>query len=255
MCPLRRKVSDIVRGTLKECILEMPIATFFEIGACEASFSRNLLRSSPGIAVHCFEANPHNYARYRNEVTALGIGYHGLAISHHCGTTTLNVPRRIRTRTLDATNRQGSLLKRRVDDVSYEQITVQATDLDSWVLQNRAVGPYCLWLDVEGAQTQVLRGARSVLNSTLILFTEAETIPVWKDQRLADDLELEMEELGFVCALQDVERPRQVNLLMVRKDILPKLQAVIAAASRTLIGIIEQGLSNAVETRVMPRGE
>jgi FkbM family methyltransferase len=55
-----------------------------------------------------------------------------------------------------------------------------------------------LKLDVQGAETDVLRGARRVLEETLVVYTEVEFIPLYKDQALFADVDALLRTHGFL---------------------------------------------------------
>jgi FkbM family methyltransferase len=61
-----------------------------------------------------------------------------------------------------------------------------------------AAGADYLKLDVQGAELMVLDGAREMLRSVLVVHTEAEFAPMYKNQPLFADIDARMRSLGFV---------------------------------------------------------
>jgi FkbM family methyltransferase len=61
-----------------------------------------------------------------------------------------------------------------------------------------AAGADYLKLDVQGAELMVLDGARETLRSVLVVHTEAEFAPMYRNQPLFADIDVRMRSLGFV---------------------------------------------------------
>jgi FkbM family methyltransferase len=61
-----------------------------------------------------------------------------------------------------------------------------------------AAGADYLKIDVQGAELMVLDGAADTLRSVLVVHTEAEFAPMYKDQPLFADIDARMRSLGFV---------------------------------------------------------
>jgi FkbM family methyltransferase len=88
-------------------------------------------------------------------------------------------------------------------DLAPTALNVETTTLDRFC-EERGVKPDVVKIDVEGAELEVLRGARSTLSSPdVIAFVEFHP-SVWATRRMtAADVEHELYDLGFVAAPLD----------------------------------------------------
>jgi FkbM family methyltransferase len=75
-----------------------------------------------------------------------------------------------------------------------EKKEIQTRKLDD-VLKTQA---HYIKLDIQGAELMVLKHAKNTLKSTLIIETEAEFIPIYKNQPLFGDLQVYLKDQGFV---------------------------------------------------------
>jgi FkbM family methyltransferase len=117
-----------------------------------------------------FEASPRYIDKLKNRFAAIGsVDIHEMAISDEAGTLTFY-----------ETNLEGSGSIQKLGElaqVSYgareaEAYTVQSTTLDTH-FASVGVGPIdCLWIDVQGAEERVLRGAKATLANVRSVFIE-----------------------------------------------------------------------------------
>ena len=79
-----------------------------------------------------------------------------------------------------------------------KEIKVQAVSLDDFCRNNEIAGPDLIWMDVQGAELDVLRGASSVLSHTKIIMTEAGIKPYYDGHSLYTDINEFLTSRGFV---------------------------------------------------------
>jgi hypothetical protein len=107
------------------------------------------------------------------------------------------------------------------NEATYDTVKVSATSLDSFF--SPPVSRCSLWIDVEGASSQVLRGARNVLSVAQSLLIEVEDRPIWQDQWLRSDVIKFLAMYGLTPSVRDFEWARQYNILFLRNaDIYQK---------------------------------
>lgn len=135
---------------------------FVEVGAYRAETSRRIRAEHPDARIVAFEANPHNFRRYDQEIdfAADRIEYRHLAIADGEKQLTFHLRREVGGETMQQVTGNSSLLRRTDDDTTYEQIPVPATSLDLFFPPDEAV-PTCAWIDVEGASGPVLQGRQA----------------------------------------------------------------------------------------------
>jgi FkbM family methyltransferase len=198
-------------GNLSETFVKMQDSLSpdfaIEIGAHAAEFS-NYMASEFKIPAVAFEAGKDIYEKYKNTVEPL-VSYVYCAISNINGAATFFVH--------DGPLRGNNGIKRVNFTESYADSEVPCYKLDTY-LKNNNFNNACLWIDVEGANKEVLSGAKEVLSKVSSIFIETEDHPVWKDQWLTEDVVKFLAELGFVNTHSEKVYNRQRNLIFIKKD-------------------------------------
>lgn len=193
---------------------------FVEAGAYRADASRRVRADYPDCRVVAFEANPHNHAKYVDELgfVELGVEYVNLAVTDAVGFATFNLRTSEHGRELRPDTGNSSLLRRSADGMTYEEVTIPTTSLDVF-FANAGHGveqPVCLWVDVEGASRGVLEGGSAILDRTDVLLIEVEEHQMWQGQWCSLDVLAHLLGHGFLPVSRDVEFPGQYNLLFVK---------------------------------------
>lgn len=201
-----------------------------EIGAHEATFSRWAAESLGSASVQAFEANPHVYAKYADELSGTGVDYRHLAVGPVNGEVQLNVPRAVRGIERPLTNRMASLgVHTEAGDTL--QVSVPAVRLDDHL----NLGPadvVVAWIDVEGANAPVLSSAGSVLERVAGIFIEVESETTWEGQWLDTDVAHFLRSHGFLPVARDVirGRPHQYNVVFLPAQQALQMQTAKRAA-------------------------
>lgn len=191
---------------------------FIEAGAKDASSSRRARAYLPKARIVAFEANPHTYRRFhRNpDNAAKDVRYLNLALSDADGPVTFNV-RVIKGK--PSADGQNSLLVRQDSRVDNLEVTVEATRLDRH-FPSDTFDSAALWVDVEGANRQVLMGATGILHKAAVIFIEVEDKSFWNGQWLAKDVLKYLGEHDLVEVARDHQSRHQYNSLLIRRDLL-----------------------------------
>lgn len=189
---------------------------FIEAGAFDAAASRRAAAQLPGTMVYAFEANPSNYAIWTRAVDfeSEGVAYLPLALSDRPGSVTF------RLRSSDAPDafEDNSILPHVDADGSGPSVQVEATTLDSFFGGHE--GRVAMWVDVEGANEQVLGGGLEVLSRCDVLKIEVEDVPLWRGQWLARDVVSACLDAGLMPVARDVQALGQYNIVLVRDELL-----------------------------------
>lgn len=194
-------------------------AVSLEIGAREASFSREMRRRSPEITVAAFEASPLTFAHFSKNTPfeQENIQYHNMAVSDTDGPVNFNL-----VLESDFLSGRNSLHSRA--DLPSHQIEVQAVRGDT-ILQNWPEAEISLWIDVEGAAEQVLKGFIQGFRSRRIasVFIEVEEYDIWKGQWTAAEVKrffLEQEYLPVFCDAEYYRTLRKGDMVVSQYNII-----------------------------------
>lgn len=83
-------------------------------------------------------------------------------------------------------------------EVAFErQITVSCMSLDSWASKNRIKRIDLLWLDMQGAELDVLRTSKKILPTVTAIHTEVNLKPLYEDCAIYSEVEEFLLEHGF----------------------------------------------------------
>lgn len=77
------------------------------------------------------------------------------------------------------------------------KITVKADTLDKWCVQNNVSEVDIIWIDVQGAELLVFKGAENILRNTRIIMTEVGLKPYYEGHTLKTDIDTFLFENGF----------------------------------------------------------
>lgn len=208
-----------------------------EIGAFEAEFSKKMRSISPFIPVLAFEANPYNYKHFTNQYdyAANHISYLHNAISDLDGTLDFNIQEEIvsRGQKIDKVIGSNSILNRTNKDVLCKQVSVPSYRLDTYLKKNsRDHLEPSMWIDVEGANRNILEGAAETLSRAKSVFIEVEDFAYWENQWLSKDVVSYLARFGLIPVARDLQYgPNQYNYIFVRKD-LASQESVLGKISK-----------------------
>lgn len=118
------------------------------------------------------EADPHYEGRLKQLAQALGAIVEPVFCGAEKGTASL---------TLYADHRKSSTLKSRRRGAGKE-ISVKVDTLDDIVARNPVEGPYLVKIDVEGADLDVLKGARNTLRHSCAVVVETSVNPRYEGE-------------------------------------------------------------------------
>jgi FkbM family methyltransferase len=178
-----------------------------EVGAHAAEFSVNVSKHF-GIKATAFEAGAIVYETYKDQANNDLVSYLHYAISDIDGMLTFKV-----------TNNQmygnSGILQR----INYEHSQIEEVKsyrLDTY-FKDTEFENACLWIDVEGANREVLLGATETLKRVSSIFIETEDEPVWENQWLTTDVINFLNSQGFILEASEKVYHVQQNLVFTKK--------------------------------------
>jgi FkbM family methyltransferase len=198
-----------------------------EVGAHGAEFSRDMARRLPQATIVAFEANPHVHSAFAGRVGGR-VDYRQSLVASDRRPRTLYIPRRSQWADKDVEHHPGATiasLKKGVAVVEAEEVVVESTTLDQVCADTEWLAPCGLWIDVEGAASEVLIGAHASLSRNVqLIFMEVERRAAWHDQWLLADVRDYLGMKGFVPVCRDRETEWQFNEVYVQSEaISPKV--------------------------------
>lgn len=106
--------------------------------------------------------------------------------------------------TLSQGNNTGMASKYKIMDPSIfphelniqTEITVPAQRLDTWCARNGIV-PQIIWMDAQGSELDILRGAINCINTVQVILTEAATKPYYHGHNMKSDIDQFLYQQGF----------------------------------------------------------
>jgi FkbM family methyltransferase len=189
----------------------------FDIGACEGEDSIRYARMFTGGKIHSFEPLPCNQERVRRHFEQYDIRNATLvpvALSDRRGSAQFHVSS---GRPDDAPlgedwdygNKSSSLLTPASDGPMHgfikfeESITVECETLDAYCRSNTIGGIDFIHMDVQGAESLVLEGAKGMLPRTLSIWLEVSSEELYQGQKLQPEIEAFLAEQGFKLIFEE----------------------------------------------------
>lgn len=210
----RNRLTRRLSETFEQIVTAIEPDLVLEVGAHDATFAKRMAQALPHAEVLAFEAHPGNVARFGPAAREAGVAYHHLAMLEAPGTLELQVPL-----TGDGGERIGMGSLRTLPDRDVATYAVEASSLDTFFPGDGRAS--AMWIDVEGAQHEVLSGGLALLERCKALYMEVESAEKWRGQKLFDDIAALLHGVGLRPALRDVQRRGwQFNVIFVAEDLM-----------------------------------
>jgi len=177
----------------------LKVSLVFDIGSRDGLQSLQIRKSLPNAKIIAFEANPANYHYMTKNrmINKNNIEIHNLAMTNYNGNATFNIYKDYKA---DLSG-LSSLYKR--DDLELDKsIEVKTRRLDDFVIERNLIDNNIgLWIDVEGAEFQVLEGIVKLKEKICIIHVEVGSKIIFEsEQRTKNELLKLMNSYGFVEA-------------------------------------------------------
>jgi len=189
--PVSRSV--ISREIIRECVgKEDP--TILEIGCNDGSNTLWFLETFKNPKVYCFEPEPRAIARFKEKVgERFNIKLFEIALSDHNGEVDfyqsgVQLDEGQANAMPQGWDRSGSIRQPKEHlmihpRVTFDRkITVMASTLDAWCDKHGIGTIDFIWMDVQGAEIDVFRGAKNTLAKTRFIYTEYSNLELYKGQ-------------------------------------------------------------------------
>jgi len=194
---------------VKKFIPENPI--ILEAGAFLGNDTKKLCSLWPKGFIYAFEPFLSNFNKVKQSVQGFkNVKLYNCALSDFIGSSSFFV------------NQQNpgasSLFTPITFSYNYqkEPITVNCVTLDYWATQNNVDHIDFIWLDVEGAELNVLKAGENILRTVKVIHVEVNFKEFWKDIALFKELRQWLEEKKFRIVWRNTpSENHQANVLFV----------------------------------------
>jgi FkbM family methyltransferase len=206
------KVLDLIRKFLPE----NPIV--LEAGAFDGKDTKVMSNLWKDGHIHAFEPNPASYAKLKDLTKdCANVQCYFLAVDNKCGISNFHV-------CVEPGNEGSSSLLTPTEVTKYfkfedKPIQVPCTTLDTWARTYGIDHVDFMWLDLEGCEMRALEGAKELLKTVRVIYTEINLWPVHDGTALYAEVRDFLEKEGFVEIWQHFYHPIWVgNVVFVRAD-------------------------------------
>lgn len=168
-----------------------------DVGCLDGKDSLIFKEHFPAVKVLSFEANPYNYKKLieNKEMTSKGIEVHNLAVSDKGGFLNFYI-----YNSPDIERDGIASLKKRINTTSVDEIRVKSTRLDEFL--GRYISEpsnLAIWIDVEGAAFDVIKGLGSLIKKVGVIHVELEKEELYQNSTLQKDVNEFLVENKFKC--------------------------------------------------------
>ena len=182
-----------------------------EVGAHAAEFSSKMRVALPKVEILAFEANPFVYALHAERLQKEGVKYRNCAALDRTMKAEFKVPH----------NKEGkgdtsmSSINAWKNATAHDTFQVDAFPLDD--ILGTGTRNICLWIDVEGAAANVLRGASHTLRQSEAVYIELEKKSKWNASASLDEAHALLTDQGLLPLSRDIQQPDwQYNAVYVK---------------------------------------
>ncbi len=170
-------------------LVAKPDPIILEIGCNDGSNTEWFLEVFDHPRVFCFEPDPRAITRFRRRIGDGNVQLFELALSDGEGEITFHMSGgRESNDHPEGWDLSGSILKPKEHLVEHpwcsfdQQIKVKTTTLDKWRSEHEVKQIDFIWMDVQGAEIDVIRGGRQTLAQTRFLYTEYNNKEIYEGQ-------------------------------------------------------------------------
>ena len=198
---------------------ECPV--IFDIGAHIGNISVLYRKLFPSCTIHAFEPFPETFQTLKQRFNDHpSVKLNDVAVSDSVGFTSFNAKVSSKTNSILRSDPRGSEFWSGPFHETTSIIQVPTTTIDKYSEANAIDTIHILKLDVQGAELQALRGARSMLENRRIklIYMEVILVPTYVDQPHFEDYLRFFRSVGYV--MLDMFSPVRQNLRLNQSDII-----------------------------------
>lgn len=184
---------EMTKELVRECV-GRPDPTILEIGCNDGEHTLWFLEIFENPTVHCFEPDPRAAARFKNRIgQRSNVSLYEIALSDRNGEVAFyqsgGLPSEQLTNALpEGWDLSGSIRKPKHHLTMHpwatfeRSITVRTATLDDWCAGRGIEKIDFIWMDVQGAEIDVIRGGKSTLAKTRFVYSEYSNFELYQGQ-------------------------------------------------------------------------
>lgn len=202
-------------------LLRKECPVIFDVGANVGDVSAIYKSLFPSCTIHAFEPFPETFLklqqRFKEEAS---VTLNQVAVSEQDGFIALNANSSSATNSILQTDPAGAQFwGEGVLDTS-STLQVKTVSIDSYCASHKVTNIDILKLDIQGAELQALRGAKSMLETSRVgmIYLELILAPTYISQPLFEDYLRFFREAGYV--MLDLFNPTRKDLRLIQSDII-----------------------------------
>ncbi|MDO9530342.1 MAG: FkbM family methyltransferase [Syntrophales bacterium] len=202
--------SSITKDFIRQLGLT-PNPTILDIGCNDGSTTLRFLEIFDSPKIFCFEPDPRAASRFKNKIgNRKEVSFYEYAISDRDGEETFYMSGGQGSKIMpEGWDYSGSIRKPKNHLIVHpwckfeKEIIVKTKRLDTWCKEQEIDRIDFIWLDVQGAEIDVIRGGRSSLKNTRYLYTEYSNKELYEGQLSLKQLLKELSEFEVVIRYSD----------------------------------------------------
>jgi FkbM family methyltransferase len=193
-----------------------------EAGAHAGGDTILMSRNFPSGKVYAFEPVPFLYEQLTKAVSAISnVSTYPFALAGQAGTAEMFISGGAGTASSSLLNPVGHL-ELHPQITFNERVAVPTVTIDQWAAQNGVTHIDLLWLDLQGAEFEVLKASPEILKTVRVIITEISFMQMYQGTPLYPEFKKWLEEQGFVVIREDRQYQDMGDALLIRKDLLAK---------------------------------
>ncbi|MGY3622339.1 FkbM family methyltransferase [Bradyrhizobium sp. USDA 10063] len=169
-------------------LLQRPDPVILDIGCNDGTDTRHFLRLCPKAQLYCFEPDPRAVARFKKnmDLDLDRVNLFEIAISDRNGRIDFhpsNGDGEAKEWDLSGSIRRPKNHLTEYDWVRFDRpISVETRRLDDWCSEANLNKVDFIWMDVQGAESDVIAGGRQTLSNTRFIYTEYSDEELYEGQ-------------------------------------------------------------------------
>ncbi len=209
-----RRFGTVSKKYIGKFLPECPIIV--EAGAHIGIDTLEMADTWPRGSIHAFEPVPDLYNQLKfNTEKRKNVFCYPFALSHIAGFSKMYI-------SSGSSNGSSSLLPpkehlTRYPNVAFiDTIEVETITLDAWAENQGFPHPDLLWMDVQGHELSLLKGAENSLESIQAIYGEVNLVEAYEGGALYPELRTWLEDFGFRVEREALPWPEGGNVLFIK---------------------------------------
>ena len=189
-----------------------------EVGANSGQTTEAFLRGMPNSRIFCFEPEPRAIRKFKSRISSPNVALFECAVGNQNGVVTFHQSSGEGNE--KDWDESGSIRKPKLHSVTWpmikfeSEIQVPIVRLDDWALDKNLGVVDLIWADVQGAESDLIRGGTRTIGNTRFLYTEYGPIEWYQGQASLDEICETLFGIGLV-----LYRKWENDALFVNKNI------------------------------------